>query len=330
MTAALEVHGLRTSFGREGSAVAAVQGVSFAVERGQTLVLLGESGSGKSVTARSILRMYRGGATIEGQVLLHGEDISAVDEAAMRKVRGARIGLVPQDPTAALDPLRSVGGQLVETLRAHGIEKSRLQARTRAHRLLELVGIPDPLRVMKSRPHELSGGMRQRVVIAIAVSANPTVLIADEPTTALDVTVQSQVLALFGELQQRLNMALVLVTHDVGVAEQLGGSVGVMYAGRLVETGPVRDVLTSPQHPYTKGLLDSLPTPGTPRGQLRVIAGRPPLTGEAFSGCPFVARCPVSVAACSQRRPPLEEIGVGREAACLLVGALTSSEGFQA
>ncbi len=320
MTApALEVKDLTTTFGSKDRAVRAVAGVSFTLAKGSTLVLLGESGSGKSVTARSIMRLYSRNAAIAGSVKLDGEELTTLSESAMRQYRGGRIALVPQDPTGALDPLRSIGSQLVEVLRAHGMERDRKSAQARALELLALVGIPDPRRVARSRPHQLSGGMRQRAVIAIAVSCEPEVLIADEPTTALDVTVQAQVLELCLDLQRSLGTALILVTHDVGVAEEIGGSVGVMYAGRLVETGPVDAVLAAPRHPYTQGLLDSLPTPGVPRGQLPVIAGRPPLTGEQFPGCPFAPRCPQVRDSCLTARPPLLDIAPQRRSACPVV-----------
>jgi oligopeptide/dipeptide ABC transporter ATP-binding protein len=315
----LAVEDLTTTFGSSSNPIEAVRGVTFSIARGSTFVLLGESGSGKSVTARSILRLYGAGTRIGGTVRLDGDDLTALSEPQMRAVRGRRIGLVPQDPTGALDPLRSIGAQLVEVLRLHKITPGKLEARSRARDLLRMVGIPDPARVAASRPHQLSGGMRQRAVIAIAIACEPHVLIADEPTTALDVTVQAAVLEVFRELQRSLSMSLLLVTHDVGVAEELGGDLGVMYAGKLVETGSVPDVLSGPRHPYTQGLLDSLPTPGVARGQLRVIPGRPPLTGEHTSGCAFAQRCSRAVASCSDEAPALVPVGERRQAACPIV-----------
>jgi oligopeptide/dipeptide ABC transporter ATP-binding protein len=320
-TAALSVHELRTVFHAGTVDVAALQGVSFTLNAGEVMVLLGESGSGKSVTARSIMRLYSKQATVTGSVRMGDRELLSLPESEMQQVRGRAIGLVPQDPTGALDPLRSIGSQLVEMLRASGTIKNRKSAKTRALELLATVGIPDPIRVARSRPHQLSGGMRQRAVIAIAVSCEPAILIADEPTTALDVTVQAQVLELFLDLQRRLGMAMILVTHDVGVAEEIGGTVGVMYAGRMVETGPARAVLRTPHHPYTQGLMNSLPTPGVARGQLPVIAGRPPMTGEQLSGCPFAPRCPLTRPQCHTERPPLLSIGLDRAAACPIVAS---------
>jgi oligopeptide/dipeptide ABC transporter ATP-binding protein len=321
MTAALTVADLRTTFRGGGRDIVAVQGVSFTLEPGQVMVLLGESGSGKSVTARSIMRLYGKQVTVDGSVKLGERELTTLSQPEMQNVRGREIGLVPQDPTGALDPLRSIGSQLVEMLRVNGPKRTRGELKSRAIELLGLVGIPDPARVARSRPHQLSGGMRQRAVIAIAVSCEPTILIADEPTTALDVTVQAQVLELFLDLQRRIGMAMILVTHDVGVAEEVGGTIGVMYAGRLVETGPAADVLKRPYHPYTRGLMRSLPTPGIERGQLPVIAGRPPMTGERLDGCPFAPRCPLVAPQCRTARPPLVEVALGRHAACPIVSS---------
>jgi oligopeptide/dipeptide ABC transporter ATP-binding protein len=237
----------------------------------------------------------------------------------MRGLRGSRIGMVPQDPTGALDPLRSIGSQITEVLLTHRVSPDRKAARARAVELLEKVGIADPARIADARPHQLSGGMRQRAVIAIAIACEPAVLIADEPTTALDVTVQAAVLGLFRELQASLGTSLLMVTHDVGIAEELGGTVGVMYAGTMMETGPVREVLAQPRHPYTQGLLASLPVPGVARGQLQVIPGRPPLTGEVTEGCAFASRCAQVQPTCRVTAPPLVPLGGGREAACPVV-----------
>jgi oligopeptide/dipeptide ABC transporter ATP-binding protein len=312
----LEVRDLRTTFTSGGHRTTVVRGVSFSLHRGETLMLLGESGSGKSVSARSIMRLYGRNATVEGSVRLDGRELLTLPPEDMRAVRGAQVALVPQDPTGALDPLRRIGSQITEVLSHHGVERLRRAGRARAEELLRLVGIPDPRRVAASYPHQLSGGMRQRAVIAIAVACDPQVLIADEPTTALDVTVQAQILELFADLRERLGMAVLMVTHDVGVAADAGDRVGVMYAGRLVEEGPAAEVLAAPRHPYTSGLLAAQPSPGIARGELRSIVGGPPMAGDFPAGCAFAPRCPSATATCTVDDPPLLAVGSGRLAAC--------------
>jgi oligopeptide/dipeptide ABC transporter ATP-binding protein len=317
---ALEVEHVSVTFPTKSREIAAVRDVSFRIGAGKTLVLLGESGSGKSVTSRAIMRLYGRNARISGTVRMGDTDLFALDERSMRKLRGAALAMVPQDPTAALDPLRRVGGQLVEVLRTHGMAQSRADAKARCRALLASVGIPDPDRVARSYPHELSGGMRQRAMIAVAIACEPRVLVADEPTTALDVTVQAQVLELFAELQRRLGMAMLMVTHDVGVARDIADEVAVMYAGRIVEAGPADEVLTSPRHPYTMGLLGAVPTPTVSRGALLAIPGRPPAAGEPLpAGCAFSPRCPHVEAACRAEVPSLVPVGVGRTSACPVV-----------
>ncbi|TNC25142.1 ABC transporter ATP-binding protein [Amycolatopsis alkalitolerans] len=317
----LEVRDLSTTFVARRRRTEVVRGVSFTIGRGETMMLLGESGSGKSVTARSIMRLYGSSAEIGGSVRLAGQELLGLGEPRLRAIRGNQIALVPQDPTGALDPLRRIGSQLAEVLAVHGVEGVKTAAHRRAEELLAMVGIPDPKRVAGSYPHELSGGMRQRAVIAIAVSCDPQVLIADEPTTALDVTVQAQILELLARLQQRLGMAVLMVTHDVGVAADFGGRVGVMYAGRLVEAGPASEVLSAPRHPYTAGLLESLPTPGAARGALRSIVGAPPPVGAFPAGCAFAPRCRQARPSCTHEDPPLVAVAEDRAAACPVVNA---------
>ncbi|MFN0030102.1 MAG: ABC transporter ATP-binding protein [Acidimicrobiales bacterium] len=315
----LRVVDLNTTFRARGLTVHAVRDVNLELYPGEITVLLGESGSGKSVTARSVMRLYGPGAELSGRVELEGRELLSLSPKAMLPIRGAQIAMIPQDPTAALDPLRRIGAQLVEVLRQHSMVPNRKAASVRALELLDQVGIPDPPRVARSFPHELSGGMRQRAVIAIAVSCNPKVLIADEPTTALDVTVQAQILDLFGRLIGELGSAVLLVTHDVGVAEEVGDRLGVMYAGRIVEFGPAGAVLRDPRHPYTRALLDSIPTPGVERGRLRSIVGQPPVSGELSPGCAFANRCPHALSTCNETDAELQAVGIGRTAACHLL-----------
>ena len=316
----LEVKDLSVTFRSKRQSVRAVRGITFTVQPGKTLVLLGESGSGKSVSARSVLRLYSDAVDIAGQAVLGGVDLFSLPERTMRAVRGSDIALVPQDASGSLDPLRRVGPQITEVLRRHGIEPSRRTAQGRAAELLAQVGIPDPKRVAHAFPHELSGGMRQRALIAISIACSPKVLIADEPTTALDVTIQAQVLELFAALQESLGMGLLLVTHDVGVARQMADRVAVMYAGRLVEEGPARAVLEQPAHPYTAGLLRAEPTPEVSRGLLRAIPGQPPAAGDADAvGCAFAPRCAFATEQCWTDPPPLVSVGAAHLAACPVV-----------
>ncbi|HEY3941191.1 MAG TPA: ABC transporter ATP-binding protein [Acidimicrobiales bacterium] len=318
---ALKVTDLSVTFRTAARTVEAVRGISFGVEPGRTLVLLGESGSGKSVSARSIMRLYGDAVTVGGQVTFGDVDLLSLPERDMQDVRGRAIALVPQDASGTLDPLRRIGSQIVEVLRRHRIVDSAAAGRERAAELLGQVGLSDPRRAVRAYPHELSGGMRQRALIAIAIACSPRLLIADEPTTALDVTIQAQVLDLFGRLQEELGMGLLFVTHDVGVARQIADRVAVMYAGRLVEDGPGVEVLDRPAHPYTAGLLGAVPTRDTPRGALHAIPGQPPAAGAQTPGaCAFAPRCGYALEECGHEQPELVAVGPGHSAACPVMG----------
>jgi peptide/nickel transport system ATP-binding protein len=288
----LRVEDLRVEFQTEDGVVKAVDGISYEVGRGRTLGVVGESGSGKTVGAMTILGLTRAPrAKITGRVMFAGRDLLSLDDAELRKVRGNEIAMIFQDPSTALHPLYRVGSQLVEAVRAHQ-DVSKARARARAIELLGLVGIPDPGKRVDDYPHEFSGGMRQRAMIAMALCNEPKLLIADEPTTALDVTVQAQILALLERLRGELGMAIVIVTHDMGVVAEMADEIAVMYAGRIVETASTEALLSSPEHPYTWGLLRSIPKLDGPRREkLEPIKGSPPSLIDLPSGCHFHPRC---------------------------------------
>jgi peptide/nickel transport system ATP-binding protein len=288
----LRVEDLRVEFPTEDGVVKAVDGITYEVGAGRTLGVVGESGSGKTVAAMTVLGLTRvQGAKISGRILFEGRDLLSLDEGELRKIRGNEIAMIFQDPSTALHPLYRVGAQIVEALKAHQ-ELSKAQARARTIELLGLVGIPDPARRVDDYPHEFSGGMRQRAMIAMALSNEPKLLIADEPTTALDVTVQAQILSLLARLRTELGMAIVIVTHDLGVVAEIADEIAVMYAGRIVETASAEKLLGSPEHPYTWGLLRSIPKLDGPRAaRLEPIPGSPPSLIEPPSGCHFHPRC---------------------------------------
>jgi oligopeptide transport system ATP-binding protein len=313
----LDVTDLRTRFFLRGGVVHAVNGVSFHIDRGEALGLVGESGSGKSVTALSVMGLVPGpGRVVGGTVRFDGRDLLALTERERERVRGNEIAMIFQDPMSYLNPVMSIGRQIGEALRFHrGIGASA--ARRRAIELMELVGIPGARTRVDSYPHQFSGGMRQRVMIAIALSCEPKLLIADEPTTALDVTVQAQILELLQRLRQDLGMALLLITHDLGVVAGIVDRVNVMYAGYVVESAPVEIAFDDPRHPYTRGLMASIPRLDAVRGdRLRPIQGHPPDLVDPQAGCPFQPRCPYAVERSGEANPPLEQVGPDHWAAC--------------
>jgi peptide/nickel transport system ATP-binding protein len=288
----LRVENLHVEFPTEDGVVKAVDGISYELGRGRTLGIVGESGSGKTVAVLSVLGLTRAqGAKAEGRILFEGRDLLSLSEGELRGIRGNEIAMIFQDPSSALHPLYRVGAQIVEAVRAHQ-DVSKAKARERTIELLGLVGIPDPGRRVDDYPHEFSGGMRQRAMIAMALANEPKLLIADEPTTALDVTVQAQILALLERLRTELGMAILIVTHDIGVVAEMADEIAVMYAGRIVETATAETLLKSPEHPYTWGLLRSIPTLDGPRvEQLAPIPGSPPSLIDPPSGCHFHPRC---------------------------------------
>jgi oligopeptide/dipeptide ABC transporter ATP-binding protein len=313
----LSVENLTTVFTVPGRPVVAVDDVSFEIRKGETLGLVGESGSGKSVTAFSILQLLQSpGRITAGRVMFHGRDLLALSEQEIRKVRGAGIGLIFQEPMAALNPVMRVGAQIAEGLRVHGLA-TKYEARTRAIDLLRAVRITDPEKRVDDYPHQLSGGMRQRVMIAVALACRPPLVIADEPTTALDVTVQAQILELLRDMKEQLHLSLLLITHDLGVIAETADRVAVMYAGRIVEEGAVRDIFRRPLHPYTQGLLASIPGEGA-GSRLRAIEGVVPNLATLPPGCTFAPRCPYRMDVCTTVVPALVEIESGHKARCYL------------
>lgn len=311
----LRVAELETSFATAGGELRAVDGVSFDVLPGEAFGLVGESGCGKSATCRSIIRLLPDHATTAGVVEFGGENLLTLSAAAMRRVRGGQISMVFQDPMTALNPVTKIGDQVAEAVQAHQ-RVGRKAARARALELLRLVGMPSPEQRLDDYPHRFSGGMRQRVVIAIALAGEPQVLLADEPTTALDVTIQDQILALIVRLQAELGMSVVLVSHDLGVVAQVCRRVAVMYAGQIVEQGPVDEVLGAPRHPYTIGLLASLPGLGQRERLLRPIGGAPPTLLHPPSGCRFHPRCQFAQERCASWEVERLSVGPDHDAAC--------------
>src|SRR5436190_2449488 len=304
----LEVSHLTTVFDLPGGPAPAVDDVSFEVRAGETLGLVGESGSGKSVTALSIMRLVRPpGRIAGGSIRFKGRDLLTLSEPEMRAIRGAEIALIFQEPMTALNPVFTIGDQVAEALLVHG-RVTRRDAPARVVELLSAVRIPEPAARARDYPHQLSGGMRQRVLIAMAIACKPSLVIADEPTTALDVTIQAQILDLLRDMKQQFNLALLLITHDLGVVAETADRVAVMYAGRIVEHGPVRAIFRHPQHPYTRGLLASIPG-GAPGQRLKAIDGAVPLLNALPPGCAFNPRCPDRFEPCTTEPPPDYAVG---------------------
>ena len=318
---------LHVTFPTEDGLVRAVDGISYSVDTGKTLGIVGESGSGKSVSSLTTLGLTRTqGATVEGKMMFEGGDLVQMSDDQLRKIRGNEIAMIFQDPLSSLHPFFKVGKQLMEAVQIHR-KVSKAAARARAVELLELVGIPDPARRVDAFPHEFSGGMRQRAMIAMALANEPKLLIADEPTTALDVTVQAQILALLEDLQHRLGMAIIMITHDLGVVAEIADEICVMYAGRIVEHASAREIFARPQHPYTWGLLKSIPRLDSPRDEdLVPISGRPPSLINRPSGCHFHPRCPYVQDDHKRIDPRLERVDGGEkhEVACLLTSDVRS------
>lgn len=306
MEKVLSVKNLHVSFTTYGGEVQAVRGVTFDLHKGETIAIVGESGCGKSITAKSIMGLIPAppGKITDGSILFKGKDLVKLPDKEMRKIRGANISMIFQDPMTALNPTLTVGNQIMEGIIQHK-KISRAEAKKKALEMLDLVGIPSPESRLKQYPHQFSGGMRQRIMIALALVCDPEVLIADEPTTALDVTIQAQILDLFRDIQKKTGVSIILITHDLGVVAQVADRIAVMYAGKVVETGTRRDIFYSPQHPYTKGLLNSVPRLDQEGGELIPIKGTPPDLFAPPIGCAFAARCGYAMEVC-ERVYPLE------------------------
>ena len=315
----LQVRNLRVHFPTDDGVVKSVDDLSFSVERGKTLGIVGESGSGKSVTSLSVMGLHKQGtAKITGEILLDGQDLVGMDPDAVRRLRGKRMAMIFQDPLSAMHPFYTVGSQIVEAYRVHN-KVTKQVARKHAIDLLDRVGIPNPKSRVDDYPHQFSGGMRQRAMIAMALSCDPELLIADEPTTALDVTVQAQILDLLQDLAKKANSALILITHDLGVVARYANRVIVMYGGRVVETAPAAELYARPAHPYTRGLMASIPRlDGDTRQRLVPIEGSPPDLSALPPGCAFAPRCKLASERCRAERPVLREIGPNHLKACFV------------
>lgn len=324
MTKLLEVKDLKTYFYTDDGVVKAVDGVNFSVEAGKTIGIVGESGCGKSITAMSILRLIPDppGRIVNGEVIFEGEDLTKVSDERIREIRGNNISMIFQEPMTSLNPVFTVGYQIGEVLMLHQ-KLSEEEARERAIEMISLVGIPNPERIVDEYPHQLSGGMRQRIMIAMALACQPKLLIADEPTTALDVTIQAQILELMNDLKNRLNTSIMLITHDLGVIAEMADHVIVMYSGKVVEDAPVLELFNNPKHPYTIGLMRSIPSLVQEGERLETIPGMVPNPLYLPKGCYFHPRCKFAIEECKHVQPELREIGPGHKAACIRAEEVT-------
>ncbi|WP_417898788.1 ABC transporter ATP-binding protein [Bacillus haimaensis] len=328
MSRILEIKQLTAGFRTDNGIIKAIDDVTFSVERGKTVCIVGESGSGKSVTSLSILRLieFENGMILNGEMNFEGENLVQKSNEEMCKIRGGQISMIFQEPMTALNPVFTIGKQICEAIRYHK-KSSKAEAMKRARELLQLVGMSEPDIRLKQYPHELSGGMRQRAMIAMALASDPKLLIADEPTTALDVTIQSQILTLLQDLKEKLNMSILLITHDIGVAAEMSDRVVVMYAGKVLEEGSVYDIFDKPLHPYTIGLLRSIPTTdGDRTAKLPSIKGGIPNLTDMPTGCRFHPRCEYATSKCKQVEPPLERANENRRIACWHYEAIANKE----
>jgi oligopeptide/dipeptide ABC transporter ATP-binding protein len=327
MEVLLDVRGLRTHFHTSVGVIRAVDGVSWDVRKGETVALVGESGCGKSVSALSVMRLVsRPAGRIEaGEILFKGRNLLALSEEEMRQVRGREIGMIFQEPMTSLNPVLTVGRQLTEPLEVH-LNMNRAESQARAVELLSLVGIPDGARRLRQFPHQFSGGMRQRIMIAMALACNPALILADEPTTALDVTIQAQILELMKSLSRRLGVAILMITHNLGVVARYADRVNVMYAGKIVERATARELYANPRHPYTLGLLRSVPRLDEPRrAKLQPISGQPPDLSRLPAGCSFAPRCAYVIERCRHETPPLDPVTPDHVSACWLARDLPTA-----
>lgn len=320
MSRLLEVNQLRVQIETQHGTVSAVRGVSFHLDEQETLAIVGESGSGKSISVKSIMGLLpKNGKIVEGSILMEGKDLAKYSERQMQSVRGSDISMIFQDPMTSLNPTMTIGKQIVEVLKEHRKDMSKVQMKERALELISLVGISNPEARFDQYPHQLSGGMRQRVVIAVALACDPRILIADEPTTALDVTIQAQILDLMRDLQKKIKTSIIIITHNLGVVANIADRVAVMYGGQLVETADVRDLFYETAHPYTKGLLASIPKASEKGNELTAIPGTPPDLMEPPKGCPFAARCTKTMEVCRQYPPEDMICGENHHVRCWLL-----------